>query len=230
LEREREARFRELGLQAAPTELNIDESTPAAIARRAQGQYLSIPESAREALRTAGVRIGVAPNTDALSGRGDGSRRRYTADGRALGTTSYYSPADNAVYVASDNVGRLGSGSVNVVAHESGHALDYNVLRLNPVTVAWQSPGESEATYRPRYVHEDPYLMWAHSEFVYPNTDIDDYYRNGSQGFAKSGRQEWVAEGFAAMVEGDDALLERISGGSRGADIFRWTMRRLGML
>ncbi|WP_218830226.1 Hint domain-containing protein [Rhodococcus sp. 05-2255-3B1] len=230
LERERETRFRELGLQPKPAELSIDDSTPAATARRAQGQYLSIPETARNTLREAGVRVGVAPNTDTLSGRGDGNRRRYTADGRALGTTSYYSPDDNAVYIASENVGRLGSGSANVVAHESGHALDYNVLRLNPVTVAWQSPGESEARYRPRYVHEDPYLMWAHNEFVYPNTDIDDYFRTGSRGLVSSGRQEWVAEGFAAMVEGDDALLERISGGSRGADIFRWTMRRLGML
>ena len=230
MERERERRFRELGLQPTPAEFEIDNSIPTESAQRARGQYLSIPESARDVLRTAGVRIGVAPNTDTLFGRTAANRRSLTADGRALGTTSHYSPADNAVYLAAQDVGRYASGSANVVAHESGHALDYNVLRLNPVTVAWQSPGEAEARYRPRYVHEDPYLMWAHNEFVYPNADIDDYYRTGSQGFAKSGRQEWVAEGFAAMVEGDDALLERISGGSRGADIFRWTMRRLGML
>lgn len=230
MERERERRFRELGLQPTPAEFEIDASIPAESAQRARGQYLSIPESARDVLRTAGVRIGVAPNTDTLFGRTAADRRSLTADGRALGSTSHYSPSDNAVYLAAQDVGRYASGSANVVAHESGHALDYNVLRLNPVTVAWQSPGEAEARYRPRYVHEDPYLMWAHNEFVYPNADIDDYYRTGSQGFAKSGRQEWVAEGFAAMVEGDDALLERISGGSRGADIFRWTMRRLGML
>lgn len=230
MERERERRVRELGLQSTPAEFEIDASIPAESAQRARGQYLSIPESARDVLRAAGVRIGVAPNTETLFDRGTVDRRSLTADGRALGTTSHYSPADNAVYLAAQDVGRYASGSANVVAHESGHALDYNVLRLNPVTVAWQLPGENEARYKPRYVHEDPYLTWAHDEFVYPNADVDDYYRTGSRGLASSGRQEWVAEGFAAMVEGDDALLERISGGSRGADIFRWTMRRLGML
>jgi len=221
----RERRYEELGGGPTPAKLTFHGDLSSTVRRRVQGQYMTIPAESRAILEALDVRVAAAPNTGLIPGNPSAGRK--TADGRDLDDTSFYSPTAKNVYLA---ITERGSGSVNVVAHESGHALDDGALRRNPVDVSWQDPGESERLFTPLSVYQDPYISWAHSTFVRPNTAVDDYFRNGSEGNARSGRQEWIAEGFAAMVEGDDALLNRISGGIEGADIFKWSMRRLGIL
>jgi hypothetical protein len=233
----REVRYEALKSEPLPDAFDVHSSTLPEDVSRAQAQYLTIPEQTRRILTEAGVKVRMAPNTDVLPGNqyaglktSDGRSLGTTSDGRSLGTTSYFNPTDNNVYLAAADARASESGSTNVIAHELGHALDFNALELNPVTVTWQEPSQDEIVTRPTKVYQDVYLTWAHREYILNNPDVSDYFRTGSEGNARSGRQEWIAEGFAAMVEGDDGLLERLSGGSRGADIFRWTMRRLGLL
>lgn len=223
-DRERRRRWSELATQPRPSNFDVYPATRQEYIERAQGQYLVMPENARKVLEDSDVRIRVAENLDLLAGNPQAGV--VMPDGRQSHDTSHYTIEQNDVYIAAGAT----DGSINVLAHECGHALDFNILERNPVTVTWQEPGGEEKTFRPYRVHQDVYLTWAHNEFIANNPDVDSYYRVGAAGNTRAGRMEWIAEGFAAMVEGDDDLLQRISGGSKGADIFRWTMRRLGLL
>ncbi|MCQ4148685.1 VG15 protein [Rhodococcus qingshengii] len=200
--------------------------------------FAMVPKAAKEILEERGVEIVVARKVSE-SKFAELFKDMRTDDGRAVEDLSFYQDSLSAVVITTGHE----SGSVNVVAHEIGHALDSRTLRGNPVDVVWQEQGsehlptsikqriqEPDVTTVDRFI-DDPYVEWAHSAFIHKNPAANAYYRTGSEGHAQSGREEWVAEGYAAVVERNDAWLLTISGGSReAADILKWTYRRMGVL
>ncbi|AON97371.1 capsid maturation protease [Gordonia phage Nyceirae] len=198
-----------------------------------------VPAHVRSRLAAEGLRFVVGrtlsdlPDADLVS-KWSG---RLSGDGRPLETTSFYSASDRAVVVTRDGE----HGSVSVEAHEYGHAVDDMFLRSDPVAVVMQDQGAEgllppmrAVAQRPRTavvvrIMDDPYVMWGHERVR--KTQAQNYYRNGGYGSAASGRSEWVAEGYAAALQGDRAALLRISGGDeQAADMLMWSFRRLGVL
>ncbi|WP_206029981.1 hypothetical protein [Rhodococcus sp. IC4_135] len=200
--------------------------------------FTMVPRSALAILEERGVEIVVARKVSESKFAALYKDVR-TADDRAIEDVSFYQDSLDAVVITTGHE----SGSINVVAHEIGHALDFRTLRGNPIDVVWQEQGsehlpasikqrvqEPDVTSVDRFI-DDPYVEWAHSAYIHKNPAVNDYYRTGSEGHAQSGREEWVAEGYAAVVERNDDWLLTISGGSReAADILKWTYRRMGVL
>ena len=200
--------------------------------------FMMVPRSALGILEERGVEVVVARRVSE-SKFAELYRDVRTADDRAIEDVSFYQDSLDAVVITTGHE----SGSINVVAHEIGHALDFRTLRGNPIDVVWQEQGsehlpasikqrvqEPDVTSVDRFI-DDPYVEWAHSAYIHKNPAVNDYYRTGSEGHAQSGREEWVAEGYAAVVERNDEWLLTISGGSReAADILKWTYRRMGVL
>ncbi|NIL77614.1 hypothetical protein [Rhodococcus sp. B10] len=203
-----------------------------------ENDFLSVPFAARQILGDTGVRVVASRKVSEgpFAAMFDGIT---SADGRPIDAISFYQNQIKAVVISTD----APHGSVNVVAHEIGHALDSNTLRDNPIDVRWQEQGnpnlpasivaraQEPVDYTVGRFVDDPYIQWAHKEFVEANSGVNDYYRSGSEGTSVSGREEWIAEGYAALVMGNPAQLAAISGGSREAmDILAWTFRRMGVL
>lgn len=203
-----------------------------------ENDFLAVPLAARQVLGERNVRVVASrrvsegPFSDLFDGI-------TAADGRGIDEISFYQNQIGAVVISTD----APNGSVNVVAHEIGHALDSRALQGNPVDVVWQEQGnpnlppnilskvQEPVTRKVEKFVNDPYIKWAHKQFVVNNTSADAYYRTGSEGTDLSGREEWIAEGYAACVTGNDSQLLAISGGSgEAADILRWTFRRMGVL
>lgn len=188
--------------------------------------FMMIPRRALETLDRTGVEVVVARKVSESKFAHIYAGMK-TSDGRAVEDVSFYQSQLDAVFIST----AAPHGSVNVVAHEIGHALDDRTLRDRPLDVEWQEPGQPPVVHTvPRFV-DDPYLRYVHTKYVHDNTAADGYYRTGSEGTAESGREEWIAEGYAAVVERNDAHLLWISGGSReAADTLKWTYRRMGVL
>lgn len=203
-----------------------------------ENDFLAVPFAARQILGDKGVRVVASrrvsegPYASMFDGLTSG-------DGRPVDDLSFYQNQIKAVVISTDSP----SGSVNVVAHEIGHALDSNVLRDNPIEVRWQEQGnpnlppsivakvQEPTDYLIDRFVDDPYIRWAHKEFIEDTSSVDQYFRSGSEGTSVSGREEWIAEGYASLVQGNEGQLSAISGGSREAmDILAWTFRRMGVL
>lgn len=230
---------------AAPPALSADYDTSVTAEQRASiDRDLSvIPLSVRQQLAAEGVRLQVG-DTIENTPLGAIYRGQLTEDGRPLtdGVGGFYDPSENAVLISST----VPHGSVNVIAHELGHALDYTALRNRPVNVEMSIQGTraqqnlppsvlESVVQRPtvdtvRQIVQDPYLEYAH-EMVIESTTGREYFKSGSAGTPEDGRREWIAEGIAAIIEGDDDVLLEISGGSaQAADILKWSLRRLEVL
>ncbi|MDZ7933114.1 MAG: hypothetical protein U5N21_25035 [Rhodococcus sp. (in: high G+C Gram-positive bacteria)] len=230
---------------AAPPALAADYDASVTPEQRASiDRDLSvIPLSVREQLAAEGVRLQVGDTVENTP-LGAIYRGQLTSDGRPLtdGVGGFYDPPENAVLISST----VPHGSVNVIAHELGHALDYTALRNRPVDVEMSIQGTrgqqnlpastlASVIQRPRVrritqIVQDPYLEYAH-EMVIASTTGREYYKSGSAGTREDGRREWIAEGIAAIIEGDDAaLLENSGGSAQAADILKWSLRRLEVL
>ena len=230
---------------AAPPALSADYDASVTAEQRASiDRDLSvIPLSVRQQLAAEGVRLQVGDTVENTP-LGAIYRGQLTSDGRPLtdGVGGFYDPPENAVLISST----VPHGSVNVIAHELGHALDYTALRNRPVDVEMSIQGTrgqqnlpastlASVIQRPRVrritqIVQDPYLEYAH-EIVIASTTGREYFKSGSAGTREDGRREWIAEGIAAIIEGDEAVLLEISGGSaQAADILKWSLRRLEVL
>lgn len=235
----------ERNFNAAPPALAADYSSSVTPEQRQaiDRELSAIPLTARQLLAAEGVQLQVGDTVENTP-LGAVYRGQLTADGRPLtdGVGGFYDPHENAVLISST----VPHGSVNVIAHELGHALDYTALRNNPVDVEMSIqgtrgqqnlPASTLATViqRPRVrritqIVQDPYLEYAH-EMVVASTTGREYFKSGSVGTREDGRREWIAEGIAAIVEGNDDVLLEISGGNpQAADILRWSLRRLEVL
>ncbi|MBT2273880.1 VG15 protein [Rhodococcus qingshengii] len=230
---------------AAPPALSADYDASVTPEQRASiDRDLSvIPLSVRQQLAAEGVLLQVGDTVENTP-LGAIYRGQLTSDGRPLtdGVGGFYDPPENAVLISST----VPHGSVNVIAHELGHALDYTALRNRPVDVEMSIQGTrgqqnlpastlASVIQKPRVrritqIVQDPYLEYAH-EMVIASTTGREYFKSGSAGTREDGRREWIAEGIAAIIEGDDAVLLEISGGSaQAADILKWSLRRLEVL
>lgn len=230
---------------AAPPALSADYDASVTPEQRASiDRDLSvIPLSVRQQLAAEGVLLQVGDTVENTP-LGAIYRGQLTSDGRPLtdGVGGFYDPPENAVLISST----VPHGSVNVIAHELGHALDYTALRNRPVDVEMSIQGTrgqqnlpastlASVIQKPRVrritqIVQDPYLEYAH-EMVIASTTGREYFKSGSAGTREDGRREWIAEGIAAIIEGDDDVLLEISGGSaQAADILKWSLRRLEVL
>lgn len=235
----------ERNFNAAPPALSADYDSSVTPEQRASiDRDLSvIPISVRQQLAAEGVRLQVGDTVENTP-LGAIYRGQLTSDGRPLtdGVGGFYDPPENAVLISST----VPHGSVNVIAHELGHALDYTALRNRPVDVEMSIQGTrgqqnlpastlASVIQQPRVrritqIVQDPYLEFAHA-MVVASTTGREYFKSGSAGTREDGRREWIAEGIAAIIEGDDAVLLEISGGSaQAADILKWSLRRLEVL
>ncbi|WP_179278009.1 hypothetical protein [Rhodococcus sp. 14-2470-1a] len=233
----------DLGAQrraAAPRfPFSVSAGVPAEAERAARESIARIPVSVREELNRQTVQLYMARKVSLLDDQA--VRARYanlvTADGRLADDVSFFSPNSGDVIISTDP----GHGSVDLVAHELGHAIDYRALRRNPPVVSWQEQGsrslpasaraaaQREVSTTVYAVQDDPYVKWAHDRVS--KLYGDAYYRLGSVGTKKSGRSEWVAEGYAAVLNGNRSRLENISGyDNQAADVLAWTFRRLGLI
>ncbi len=213
--------------KAAEIPLDVEYSPKlSALAKTAvERQTNVIPAAARASIARAGTKIVTARSTADTSFAAQYAGR-LTADGRKLETESFYNPNDNRVFINANDM----QGSVNVVAHELAHSLDLNHLKGRPARVEVQNPGEAPFTHTVSELASDPYLIWAH-KLVRDSTSGNPYFKQGSAGNPQSGRREWIAESYAAVVEGRDDVLRTVSGGSiEAADVIRWSFGRLGVL
>lgn len=213
--------------KAAAIPLDVEYSPKlSALAKAAvERQTNAIPAAARASIQRAGTRLVVARNTGETSLAAQYAGR-LTADGRPLETESFYTPNTNTVFINANDM----QGSVNVIAHELAHSMDLNHLKASPARVEVQNPGEAPFIHTVSELASDPYLIWAH-KLVRDSTEGNPYFKLGSAGSPQSGRREWIAESYAAVVEGRDDILRTVSGGSvEAADIIRWSFGRLGVL
>ncbi|WP_179277869.1 hypothetical protein [Rhodococcus sp. 14-2496-1d] len=198
-----------------------------------------IPIAAREELKRQYVRLFLTRRVSLLDDAQVRSRyaTMVTSDGRPSDEVSFFSPTYGDVIISTDP----GNGSLDVVAHELGHALDYRALRREPPSVTWQEQGakalpesarpsaQTPVTTTVFRIQDDPYVKWAHARVAAGSGP--EYYRLGSQGNASSGRAEWIAEGYAAVLNNNRPWLVYNSGGDeQAADILAWTFRRLGVI
>lgn len=198
-----------------------------------------IPLAAREELERQYVQLVLARRVSLIDDAQVRSRysTMVTSDGRAADEVSFFSPTYGDVIISTDP----SHGSLDLVAHELGHALDYRVLGREPPTVVWQEQGAKSlpASVRPSVqapvsttvhrIQDDPFVKWAHARVAAGSGP--DYYRTGSQGTAASGRAEWIAEGYAAVLNNNRPWLVYNSGGDeQAADILTWTFRRFGVI
>lgn len=226
--------------RAAPQfAFSVSAGVPAASALAARRTIARIPFEARRELDRQGIRLFLARRVSLIDDQQvrDRYAGKFTGDGRPLEETSFFNPSFGDVIIGTDSRG----GSLDVVAHELGHALDYRALRRLPPEVTWQEQGSAslseaarEAAQRPATaaiyrIQDDPYIKWAHERVAAGNGP--EYYRAGSQGNRGSGRAEWIAEGYAAVLSGNRPWLVYISGGDeQAADILAWSFRRFGVV
>ncbi len=211
--------------EAIPLDVEYSPKLSALAKASVERQTNAIPAAARASIQRAGTKVVVARNTGETSLAAQYAGR-LTADGRKLETESFYNPAANRVFINANDM----QGSVNVIAHELAHSLDLNHLKGRPARVEVQNPGEAPFTHTVSELASDPYLIWAH-KLVRDSKAGNPYFKQGSAGNPQSGRREWIAESYAAVVEGRDDVLRTVSGGSiEAADVIRWSFGRLGVL
>ncbi|MEU3476463.1 phage minor capsid protein [Rhodococcus sp. NPDC006774] len=213
---------------AIPLDVEYSPKLSALAKASVERQTNAIPAAARASIQRAGTKVVVARNTGETSLAAQYAGK-LTADGRAMETESFYSPTANHVFINANDM----QGSVNVIAHELAHSMDLNHLKGRPARVEVQNHGEAPYIHTVSELADDPYLIWAHRQVRdTPHTSkYFDYFKQGSAGNPQSGRREWIAESYAAVVEGRDDVLVNVAGGSvEAADIIRWSFGRLGVL
>lgn len=157
------------------------------------------PNHVRARLFESGTRIFVGTRADETPGWPEHAKATGVkptdkiADGREVGTLSFYLGSRNEVFISVHNPG----GSVNVYVHELSHAVDYQ----------WTGDG--------KLISNDPEWVQLHNENIKDNPLIRPYYRGGPSGTnPASGRKELFAEGFARYNEyGRDALARWVRSG-----------------
>ncbi|AER48190.1 hypothetical protein BLUE7_2 [Mycobacterium phage Blue7] len=143
-----------------------------------------LPQNAKDRLRETGTKIWVGARADETPGWAELAKETgwesdtQIADGREIGSLSFYVGFRNELYISVDYPG----GSVNVYIHELGHAIDFQ----------WTGDG--------KLISEDSDWIKLHDAYVWNNTLINSYYRGGPSGTDKaSGRKELFAEGYAVF-------------------------------
>ncbi|WP_179280357.1 hypothetical protein [Rhodococcus sp. 05-2255-2A2] len=217
----------------------VSAGVPSESAAAARRTIARIPFETRQELARQNIKLFLTRRVSLIDNQQirDRYAGSFTADGRSLDETSFFNPSYGDVIISTDARG----GSLDVVAHELGHALDYRALRRLPPEVTWQEQGAASlsdsarvAAQRPATaliyrIQDDPYVKWAHERVA--GGSGPEYYRAGSQGKPSSGRAEWIAEGYAAVLSDNRPWLVYISGGDeQAADILAWSFRRFGVV
>jgi hypothetical protein len=154
--------------------------------QRQQDMFDKLPPHLKDMLHKSGTRVYVGTRADETPGwhehaTSTGITSTTTiADGREIGTLSFYYPPRNELFISVHHPG----GSVNVYTHELGHAVDFQMI------------GNGDT------ISSDPDWVELHTNHILNNPLINSYYRGGPSGTnAASGRQELFAEGFAIYNE-----------------------------
>uniref|UniRef100_A0AAU8GTF0 Metalloprotease n=1 Tax=Mycobacterium phage BabyBack TaxID=3158877 RepID=A0AAU8GTF0_9CAUD len=184
--------------------------------RDKQQQMLDqLPDNAMDRLRETGTQIWVGRRADETPGwAGLAQETGWTstdtiADGRQLGSLSFYVGHRNELYISVDHPG----GSVNVYVHELGHAIDYQ----------WTGDG--------RLISDDVEWQSLHNTHIKNNPDIDSYYRGGPSGTNDaSGRKELFAEGYAIYNKYGRAALVGWTKSVDAADTMIAIWKRYGVI
>ncbi|ABE67324.1 hypothetical protein PBI_CHE12_2 [Mycobacterium phage Che12] len=174
--------------QQHPTELKIQYGDGLTEAEKAKQQAMfdKLPDHIKKKLFESGTKVWVGTRADKTPGwhaYAQETGRKSTdkiADGREVGSLSFYNGLRNELYISVHHPG----GSANVYTHELGHATDFQ----------WRGDGQ--------LISEDPEWVKLHTDNILNNPNINSYYRGGPSGKnAGSGRRELFAEGFAIYNE-----------------------------
>lgn len=168
-------------------------------------QLDKIPLSIQEKLNAAGVKVHVGPTADKtdrwagyLAETGSSNDDKI-ADGRYIRELSFYDSDTKDIFISTDS----GTGSVNLPAHESAHAVDE--LWLD--NLQWEvdrvdANGNPYINYVEVISRDDEDWINLHNDYILNNPNFIEYYRLGSEGDDISGRSEFWAEGMAAYFDG----------------------------
>ena len=168
--------------------------------RQQQAMFDELPKNLKEMLSRSGTKVWVGTRADNTPGWDEFSRDTglktdsKIADGRDVGTLSFYLASRNELFISVRHPG----GSVNVYTHELGHAIDFQMIgqRGGVARVEW--PAGSGNMHDVRIISDDPRWEDLHAKYIRTNTDINSYFRGGPSGTDNaSGRRELFAEGFA---------------------------------
>ncbi|QGH79674.1 metalloprotease [Gordonia phage Anon] len=180
-----------------PLEITFSDDTPADVRIKQQEMFDEMPEKLRDALARAGTEINVGPRADGTPGwerfaKVTGYDSETTiADGRELGTLSFFQWDTNQIFISTDHPG----GSVNVYVHEMAHAIDAKFLGETYVV---EFPPDSGKMVDVNAISDDPGWKEMHTTYVLNNPHVNSYYRGGPSGKSPlMGRRETFAEGFA---------------------------------
>lgn len=192
-----------------PVEANITADVVPDVAREIEYQVKQLPERLRHVLKERGLRVNVSRRADghpqwaAYSATTGRVSTDLTADGREVGTLSFYNGYTNDVFISTDHPG----GSYNVMVHEMAHALDAKWLK-DPVKVRTDAGNEITVSNISR---DDPEFVKMHDDYLLPVKDVDEwfnYFIGGPSGTNdEAGRAELFAEGLAAYFDGGKVRL-----------------------
>ncbi|AHJ86367.1 hypothetical protein 40AC_3 [Mycobacterium phage 40AC] len=192
-------------------------------------------------LAERGTRLHVGTRADNTPGWAEYAKKTNTtstdkiADGREVGTLSYYDPTTNEIFISVHYPG----GSVNVYTHELGHAIDFTWLKNQQKAVEW--PPDSGTQYAVSRIHNDPEWKDIHEKWVLTNPNIINYYKYGpnkppGQGQTSpdwhlaAGRSELFAEGYAMYTAGGRMRLMGFVGSAAAADAMIAVWKRYGVI
>ncbi|AWN05770.1 hypothetical protein SEA_PRIAMO_2 [Mycobacterium phage Priamo] len=168
--------------QYEPMVIHFGEGLTPSEKAKQQKMLDELPQHAQDRLRETGTRVWVGsradetPGWDGLAKATGWESTTQIADGREIGSLSFYIGFRNELFISVHYPG----GSVNVYVHELGHAIDYQ----------WTGDG--------KLISEDPDWVKIHDAHVWGHPKINSYYQGGPSGTSKeSGRKELFAEGYA---------------------------------
>ena len=167
-------------------------------------QMTEMPDNILRVLKQPGLQIFVGKRADDTPGwAATGIQSSdVTADGRSKGSLSFYTARENMIFISTDEPG----GSKNVMVHEMGHALDFTIVKDNPVMVE-SAPGIDITVSR--ISRDDPEWVKMHDDYLLPVKDVNEwfnYFIGGPSGTNNEmGRAELFAEGLAAYFNGNHA-------------------------
>ncbi|UJD20841.1 metalloprotease [Mycobacterium phage Zimmer] len=201
------------------------------VERAREQEYMrELPQHLKDVLAKRGTRVFVGGRADESPGWADLAKDTgwksdtLTADGREIGTLSFYLPNRNEVYISS----RSPHGSVNVYVHELGHALDFHYIDGGGRQIEFPpGSGDFETVH---VISDDPRFRSMHRKYILNNTKVRKYYRTGSQGTAKSGREESVAEGMAEYQKYGREGLINLFHSAAAADAWIAIMKDYGVI
>ena len=214
-----------------PVKLEFGENISEERKKNANFMMAKMPERHRKLLNHRGVRIYVDDRADTSPGWLEYAKPRgitsssTSADGRPLGTLSFYSAGRAFISDAS------GTGSANVYVHEMAHALDYHYVTSFDKSVEGhmevEFKGETKTFTR---LSNHPEFVELHNEEIASNLDIRAYYRIGSNRTRESGRSESFAEGYAEYVTHGREGLKNLFKSYEIADKFIEIFKEMGVL